>query len=393
MTYRRRLIESQLSAALRRGKSVLLLGARQTGKSTLAARFKPDFAVNFMRPDILRRYSARPELLLQAVEALPRRGAVKPLVFFDEIQRLPVCLDVAQDAIDRDIAQFILTGSSARQMRHGAKVNLLPGRVVVLHLDPFMLEEDPTAALKRLLLDGSLPGIANEKDRDARNTDLSAYVLTYLEEEIRAQAAVRNLGKFNRFLELAALESGNIVNFSKIAEDVGVAHTTIKAYYEILTDSLMLERIAPITTSNTRKKLTKSDKYILFDLGVRRICARERAVTRQEDWGRLLEQWVGLELCRGARMRGADNCIRFWRDPDGPEVDWIIDAAHTLIPIEVKWTDAPKERDIKHLKVFMSEHPNAKRAFVICRTPHRLKLTHQIDALPWRELQQVWHLS
>ena len=196
----------------------------------------------------------------------------RKLVFLDEVQKVPAILDVVQDLIDRKIANFILTGSSARKLRRGHSVNLLPGRIVTFRLDPFTLRE-VGEDLDNLLLYGSLPGIFTQKKLSDKEQDLESYVTTYLEEEIRAEAVVRNIGAFARFLECAAMESGKIVNFRKISQDIGVAHTTIASYYEVLEDCLISERIDPITKSRTRKKLTKSSKYLMFDLGVRRVSA------------------------------------------------------------------------------------------------------------------------
>ena len=145
---------------------------------------------------------------------------------------------MAQDLIDRGRANFILTGSSARKLRRGARINLLPGRVAALRIDPFSLLELPAKDLHERLLYGSLPGILSVGNNVDRETDLESYVTTYLEEEVRAEAVVRNLGDFARFLELAASESGGIINLRKLSQEIGVAHTTIGAYYQILEDCL-----------------------------------------------------------------------------------------------------------------------------------------------------------
>ena len=204
---------------------------------------------------------------------LQRSKDSRPLVILDEIQKVPTILDTVQDMIDAQAADFIITGSSARKLRRGVDVNLLPGRVVTFRLDPFSLRELPATDLNERLMYGSLPGIVAVKAVDDRETDLGSYVTTYLEEEVRAEAVVRNIGHFARFLELAASESGGIVNLRKLSQEIGVSHTTIGAYYQILEDCLIAERIEPLTQSKTRKKLTRSDKYLFFDLGVRRLAA------------------------------------------------------------------------------------------------------------------------
>jgi predicted AAA+ superfamily ATPase len=326
-------------------------------------------------------------LLKGEVEALKfSKAGRRPLVVLDEVQKAPVILDVVQDLIDRGKANFILTGSSARKLRRGAQVNLLPGRLVAFRMDPFSLREVPADNLDERIFYGSLPGILAVEDPADREIDLESYVTTYLEEEIRAEAVVRNLGDFARFLELAASESGGIINLRKLSQEIGVSHTTIGAYYQILEDCLIAERIEPLTQSKTRKKLTKSGKFVFFDLGVRRLAAREGIKPPRDTMGILFEQFVGLELIRSAHVKGRGTAVRFWRDPDGPEVDWIIEENGMYIPLEVKWTDSPEQRDVRHLEVFLSEYKPAKQGFLICRVPRKTRLSEKVFALPWQSL-------
>jgi predicted AAA+ superfamily ATPase len=386
MTYIPRKIEDDLRHHLARGKSVLLLGPRQTGKTTLIERLDADLKISFVTPGERQRYERAPDRLLDEIAGLAP-AAERPVIILDEVQRVPALFDVVQAAIDRKQAQFLLTGSSARKLRRGG-VNLLPGRIVTLRLDPFRLDELPQADLDQLLLFGSLPGIWNVPSLSDRETDLRSYVETYLEEEVRAEALVRNVGVFSRFLELAAVESGNIVSFRALSQEIGVAHSTVASFYEILEDCLVAERIDPVTESRTRKKLTRSSRWLLFDLGVRRLCAGEGKRLPRDRLGQLFEQFVGLELVRLSRG-AADTAVRFWRDPDGPEVDWVVAKDGGYVAVEVKWTDAPPARDVRHLRLFLAEYPTARAAFVVCRAPRRARLDDRIYALPWQELQAI----
>jgi uncharacterized protein len=392
MKYIKRLLEDKIRYTIGRNKSVLLLGARQTGKTTLVSQFKHDLSVSFMEPETRQRYEKSPHLLKGEVEALrpPAAGTTKcPLVVLDEVQKVPVILDVVQGLIDRGKANFILTGSSARKLRRGVAVNLIPGRLVAFRMDSFSLREVPAKDLNERLFYGSLPGIlAVEKQAD-RETDLESYVTTYLEEEIRAEAAVRNLGDFARFLELAASESGGIINLRKLSQEIGVSHTTIGAYYQILEDCLIAERIEPLTRSKTRKKLTKSGKYLFFDLGVRRLAAHEGTRPPRNAMGAFFKQFVGLEILRNVHIKGHGAKIRFWRDPDGPEVDWVIDEDGVYTPMEVKWTDNPASGDIRHLEVFLSEYESAKSGFLICQVPRKVRLSEKVIALPWQSIGEL----
>lgn len=395
MEYIKRLIEKPLQDALSRGKSVLLLGARQTGKTTLIDRLATDFSISFAHPRIRQRYEQNPSILIGEIEALTETLSRAPLMIIDEVQKAPEVLDAVQYLIDKNIAQFILTGSSARKLRLNTKVNLLPGRVVVLHLDPLTLNEIMPLnslykiTLENLLVYGALPGILNVPEPKNKNIDLESYSSIYLEEEVRAEALVRNLGVFGRFLSLAASESGDIVNFRKLSQEIGIAHTTIASYYQILEDCLIAERIEPYLETKTRRKLVKSSKYLFFDLGVRRICAREGCKLSDKFLGRLFEQWVGLELVRYAHLATQKTTIYFWRDAQGVEVDWVIVQGERIIPVEVKWTENPNISDTKYLSLFLNEHENADKAYIICRTPAKIKFTDAIYAIPWQDISEL----
>ena len=388
MKYIPRLLEEKIQHSLNRNKSVLLFGARQTGKTTLINRFPSDLSISFIQPDVRQRYEKSPQLLNNEIEAISQTKK-RPLIILDEIQKVRDILDVVQDIIDKSRANFILTGSSARKLRRGAQVNLLPGRVTSFKIDPLSLSELPAKNLNERLLFGSLPGILAAGSDSDREIDLQSYVTTYLEEEVRAEAVVRNLGDFARFLELAASESGGIINLRKLSQEIGVAHTTIGAYYQILEDCLIAERIEPLTESKTRKKLTKSEKFLFFDLGVRRVAAREGTKLPRDTMGRIFEQFIGLELLRCAHTHDSAARIRFWRDPDGPEVDWVIDKNGAYTPVEVKWSENPSSSDIRYLEIFLSEYPSAEVGYLVCQVPRKAKLSDRVLAIPWQSVNEL----
>ncbi len=382
-----RSLNKKLESILKRGKSVLLLGPRQTGKTTLINQYKADLEITLLISKVRRQYEADPDQLIREVQALKLANHRTPLIIIDEVQKVPALMDGIQYLIDKKLGQFILTGSSARKLKHNKNINLLPGRVIQLRLDPLSLEElKPIPAIENFLLYGSLPAIFLESDVSIREEELDSYVDLYLEDEIRAEALVRDIGAFENFLRLASIESGNIVNFDKISQDIGVARTTIAAYYQILEDCLIAERIEPYTTSKTRKKLIKSPKYLFFDLGLRRLAAKEQTSLPQKYLGNLFEQFVGLELIRWSRLQNSKISVHFWRDPSGPEVDWVIRRNNELLPIEIKWTDTPSFRDTKHLELFLNEYPNAKKGYVVCQISHNQVFSNKIEAISWKDL-------
>ena len=393
MKYIKRTLKCKLDAIINRGKSVLLLGPRQTGKTTLINEYKADLEITLLFSKIRRQYEADPDQLIREVKALNHPNGKPPLIIIDEVQKVPLLMDSVQYLIDKKLGQFILTGSSARKLKHGKHVNLLPGRLIQLRLDPLTLDEigKPLPNVDDFLLYGSLPSIRLENDFLIREEELESYVDLYLEDEVRSEALVRDIGAFENFLRLAAIESGNIINFDKISQDVGVARTTINSYYQILEDCLIAERIEPFTNSFTRKKLIKSSKYLFFDLGLRRLAAQEQSILPQNYIGSFFEQFIGLELIRWCRLQKNKISLHFWRDTNGPEVDWLLKWNDCLLPIEVKWTDSPSFRDAKHLALFLRDYPQAKKGFVICRCSTPQILGEGIEAISWKDLYKKLH--
>lgn len=394
MKYYLRKVTTVIQEALSRGKSILLLGPRQTGKTTIIKNeIKPDISYSLIQPRARHRYESNPSILGDEIKAqIKLQNLVNPVVAIDEIQKVPILMDVIQDLIDNKVARFVLTGSSARKLKYGSTINLLPGRINFFHLDPLLLSEldEISLSIEDLLMYGSLPGIINEPDYNAKSQDLESYVSTYLEEEIRAEALVRNLGNFSKFLALAAEESGQIINYAALSQAIGVSRTTIIDYFQILEDCLIIERIEPLIITQTRKRLSKSPKFLFFDLGIRRLCAKESSSLPNAILGKIFEQWVGLELCRNSRFMPNPMRVCYWRDHNGPEVDYVLQYEQIYIPIEVKWTELPKEKDSRHLKIFLQEYPEAKQAYIICRTPHPVLITPQIIALPWQQINLIF---
>jgi predicted AAA+ superfamily ATPase len=393
MTYIIRLIEKNILQTLERGKSVLLLGPRQTGKTTMIKHaFRPDISYSFAKASIRQRYEQNPALLeselIEQLKVYPR----PPLICIDEVQKIPRIMDIAQHLIDDKLAQFILTGSSARKLRQGHEVNLLPGRVVSLNMTPLLYSEIAAIAptLEDILLYGTLPGIILDPDNAAKEVDLLSYVETYLEQEIRKEAVVRNIGSFARFLQIAAGESGKQLNFTRLSQDIGVADTTIANYYQILEDCLIVLRVDPIIDSQTKRRLIKSPKYLFFDLGIRRACANEGVGLQHRVMADLFEHYVGNELIYQSQLNHPHVKVKYWRDAAGPEIDYVLEISHQFIPIEVKWSDKPRLVDARHLIKFMQEYSTAKMSYIVCRTPQTYKLAENVTVIPWQEMNKVF---
>lgn len=393
MSYIPRLIEKNVQQALARGKSVLLLGPRQTGKTTMIKHaIKPDLSYSFASANIRQRYEQNPALLENELVEQLKHFTKTPVICIDEVQKIPRVMDIAQHLIDDKKAQFILTGSSARKLKHNHEINLLPGRVVALSMTPLLYNEiaKQQPALEDILLYGMLPGIITDADIATKKVDLFSYVATYLEQEIRAEAVVRNLGSFARFLQIAAGESGRQISFTRLSQDVGVADTTIANYYQVLEDCLITLRIDPLTNSHTNRRLIKSPKYLFFDLGIRRACANEGTGLQQRVMSELFEHYVGNELVYQSQLNFPHVRVKYWRDAAGPEIDYVLDAAHQYVPIEVKWSDKPGLSDARHLTKFLQEHPTVKMSYIVCRTPNPYQLAEKITVIPWQQMSGVF---
>lgn len=392
----------------------LVFGARQTGKSTLLRKLVSDAVVwlDFSRPAERVEYLRNPDLLVQRCRALPktRRAAT---VVVDEAQNVPAIFVAVQHLYDSDKGRwrFVLCGSSARKLRvTGA--NLLPGRSLLHNLYPLLLAERPPAREGKInqqtpsplpmpvsgavahsrfpaadLLDrltfGELPVVAIAA-RDKRADLLRTYALVYLEEELRREALVKNWPAFARFLQLAASETGQMINYARIARQAGVSLPTVKTYYQLLEDMFIGFRVTAFSGSR-RKSLLSTERFYFFDVGVRHAAAEmpiEAAAVRANP-GPIFEQWVGIELWKRLQYLGGGR-LHYLRTKAGAEIDFIIAHGGRFIPIEVKWTEHPSLADARHLLTFLDEHPKqAKRGYLVCRCPHPLALNDRVTALPW----------
>lgn len=401
-----RYIEKSFRNALSEGNSVLLIGSRQTGKTTLVREILRDIENGKMEyylqdPTTRLRLEADPGRIIREIEAKEGRQ----IIFVDEAQKVPEIFDAAQYLIDNDQAQFILTGSSARKLRRKG-ANLLPGRVRKFSLDPLLwselglvegntideislqnINESVDYPLSDVLAYGSLPAMTRINEGN-RSSALRSYTELYLEEEIRAEALSRKIGAFSRFLQLAASESGTSPNFTKLSNESGVSIPTIKAYYQVLEDTLVVERIEPFLR-NARKRILSSPRYYFFDTGVRNALAGlsiDRALAESQK-GILFEHAVVLEIRRRIRVLDKPYQTYYWRTGGGAEVDCVLDLGDEVIPIEVKGSKAVALSELKGLQSFLESYSGlAKRAYVVVSGGKKEKLSDQITMIPWNEL-------
>ncbi|MBI4527110.1 MAG: DUF4143 domain-containing protein, partial [Deltaproteobacteria bacterium] len=303
------------------------------------------------------------------------------VVVIDEIQRLPELLNEVHRLIEERGICFLLTGSSARKLRRGG-VNFLGGRARTKYLHPLTCRElGNRFELDRAVERGLLPSIYLSDDPRA---DLQAYAGAYLQQEIVAEGATRNVPAFSRFLRVAALCNGTIVNFTNVANDAQVARTTVYEYFEILKDTLVLHELPAWRKSKKRKPLTSS-KYYFFDVGVVGTLQGREFRLGTPEFGEAFETYFMHELLSYSDYVSGEP-LSYWRSTSGFEVDFII-GDHTAVELKAKENLSPQ--DIKPL-LALAEEKNLKRYLCVSLEP-RPRRIGGVTALPFKEfLDQLW---
>lgn len=398
-------IEAPFRELLAKHQSAILFGPRQVGKTTLIKGLLKDLpdvvSYPLQDPQVRIALERDPSLIIRQLQTAKRKN----YVFVDEAQKVPALFDAVQYAIDEKLSAFILTGSSARKLRRKG-ANLLPGRVKMFRMDPLLWNEfgwvrdnvcqslilkNISAAMAQYsfhesLVFGALPGIVSLPEKD-RKEFLKAYALTYVEEEIRAESLSRKIGAFSVFLELAAQESGTSPNISKLSMQAGVSMPALKEFFQILEDTLIIERVTPYI-KNARKRILSSPRYYFFDIGVRNALGRlplePELVNAQK--GRLFEHAVMLEIIRRIRALNLPYTVHFWRTAAGAEVDCVIDMGNEVIPVEIKAGEKVGRGDLRGLTDFLKTYPKlAKRGYVVTQMKASEQIAENITAVPWNE--------
>ena len=357
-------------------KSCFLFGPRQTGKSTLVRNSLPGVRIyNLLDGEVLLSLSHRPARLR---EEIPEGSK---LVVIDEIQKLPQLLDEVHLLIEERGLRFLLTGSSPRKLRRGG-VNLLGGRARTMVLHPLVYREVKNFDLLRALNHGLLPSLYLSEQPEE---DLRAYAGTYLKEEIAAEGLSRNIPAFSRFLEVAALANGTMINLSQIASDAQVARTTIHEYFRILEDTLIAYTV-PAWKRSLKRKPIGTAKFYFFDVGVARQLRNQGWIReRSPAFGEAFETYIFHELKSCVDYRGKGE-IAYWRSTSNFEVDFILNGRTA---IEVKGKEIISRRDLAGLRALQEE--KLLREYLVVCLENRARIVEGIQILPWRDfLNRLW---
>jgi predicted AAA+ superfamily ATPase len=357
--------------------NLFLFGPRGTGKSSLIrAQLKDAQVFDLLDDDLYEELLLRPKALSEKI-----KNGVR-VVVIDEIQKLPKLLDEVHRLIERSPIHFLLTGSSVRKLkREGA--NLLGGRARELHLFPLGFSEITDFDLIRYLNYGGLPKIYQSEEP---LQDLKAYVRTYLSEEIKAEALVRNYERFVRFLEVAALSNGQELNFAALSSDSGVPARTIENHIEVLKDTLLAFTLEPYRDRMSRKGSARSKLY-WFDCGVSNfLCKRFHLTEAHSDICISFEQFIISEVRSYLSYSRSLKDLSYWRNKS-KEVDLIIGQD---LAIEIKFSKQVKEDHFRGLREFLKES-RVPRGMVVGRFSGPSQTEDGVGILPYDLfLKQLW---
>lgn len=374
-----RLIESRIR---RSKKSLMLLGARQVGKSTLMRSLGPDVVINLADEALYLGYAKDPERLKRELAALRKTS----LVLIDEVQRVPALLNTVQAVLDEGAThRFLLTGSSARKLKRGG-ANLLPGRIVLEHLDPLTIWELGDAFdLERALCVGMLPGVY--LDADEGDAVLETYASVYLREEIQAEAVLRDIGSYARFLDTAAATNGDWVNYAKLASDSEIAKETLRRYYQVLEDTLIAFRLPSFSPAASTRRVTQRERILLFDIGVRNaLVGQHRHAPSPTQRGHLFEQWLILQCLAYARALRLPWKLSSYRTDGGAEVDLVIDTGRELIGIECKAGRQVTRSQLSGLRSLAEVAHRPLHKWIAYTGDKEQRFDGDFEAIPYRQL-------
>ncbi len=367
-----------LTIDLPRNRSAFLWGPRKTGKTFwLRQTFPEHVRIDLLQTDVFGEYAARPSLLRERYQDHPK------MIIIDEVQMVPDLLHEVHWLIENRGSSFLMTGSSARKLRR-KHANLLGGRAWRYTMHPLTFLETQGFDLEGGMVSGLLPPHFLSPDPIR---DLRSYVADYLKEEIAAEAAVQSIPAFSEFLRVAALTSGELLNYTNVAREAGVSAKGVRSYFQILEDTLLGFRVASWRKSKTRRMI-ETEKFFLFDVGVANYLSRRTPREGTPEFGKAFEQYILMELKAYQAYRNPELDIRYWRTSTGMEVDFIL--GEMDVALEIKGARRVHEGDLKGLTALLSEH-KVKHPVLISLEREPRKIGAKVRALPWEIfLRELW---
>jgi len=278
-------------------------------------------------------------------------------VVLDEVQKVPELLDAVHLLIEENPERrFVLTGSSARKLRRGG-VDLLAGRAIETSMHPFLAAELPNFELAAALDLGTIPLV---RFAEQPQETLRSYLALYIRQEVQAEGLVRNLSAFSRFVEAISFSHGSLLNLNEVARECSVSRSTVEGYLSILEDLLLSYRL-PVFSRRAKRQLIRHPKFYWFDSGVFS-SARPRGPLDypSEIHGAALEGLVFQHLQAWIAYRRRNESIWYWRTKSGTEVDFVVYGGKTFLAIEVKNADRIRSKDLRSLRSFTQDYPEAR---------------------------------
>lgn len=355
-------------------EGMFLFGARQTGKSTLLKeRFKGEIYYDLLDPELRKFFKRNPNALKEAL----KDKSSGTLVIIDEIQKVPELLDIVHSLMVDNGLWFILSGSSARKLKKSG-ANTLGGRAIPETLYPLVWPEVTDFQLDRAVQNGMIPRHYMVEDATKR---LKGYVEVYLNEEIREEGEVRELDAFERFMEIAAISDGEMLNYSNIASDCGVSVKTVQSYFQILYDTLIGYEI-PAYRKTVKRKIVQAPRFYYFDVGLANYLMGRYFLKRgTDDYGHAFEHLVIQEIIAYKGYNDKKEIISYWRTYDKKEVDVVIGDAK--VAIEIKSSEQIKTKHKAGLRAFKEEHPDCRLILVslevVTRTSEDIEMIYVLD--------------
>lgn len=413
-TYLHRHLEEQIKEAFEESKVVLLVGARQVGKSTLLKNLFPGVQAFVLDP-VHDTYNLRQQsdLFLKSFN---------PPLILDEIQFYPELLASLKRFADESdkMGQYILTGSQNFSMlRHVSES--MAGRVSILHLNPMTFlelndvqrspwiethlnnedlvgklytlpvggKDESDGGIYRMMWRGMMPGLLGKRDSFVGRF-FSSYLQTYIERDVRLLADIRNLTEFSKFVRLLAMNSGQQINISELGRELGIANSTAITWKNLLVHSFLWNELQPYHGS-TIKRLAQKPKGLFFDTGM--LCHLSMiddpiSLAKHPRVGAVFETFMINTLCTYLKASPRQCSFYHWRTSHGQEVDLIIEHRGRLYPIEIKFKINLTSADFKGLKAFRETYSDKDVApgVVLYAGDTCRYVAEDIIAVPWNSL-------
>ncbi len=371
-----------LRRMLRTFPAVLVLGPRQCGKTTLVKETLPQFDhFDLEKPQDLGLIAADPSGFF---DLHPKQ------IVIDEAQRLPGLFSVLRPVLDSRPARgrIVLTGSASPDLVRGVSESLA-GRVGVVHLTPFLEEEVAGTSYSKLReFYGGFAPLLTLRSNDRKRLWLESYIQLFLERDLPALGLRLPAARMRLLWTMLTHVHGNLLNMSDLSRSLGISVPTVQANLDVLEQTFMIRRLPPFF-ANIQKRLTKSPKIYIRDTGLLHYLAGLQNEAALETWDRRGASFEGLvieELISRAQIDDPGARAYFWGTHGGGETDLLLVSRGVMTPIEIKRSRSVDARELSPLRRCMADL-GLKRGVVIYRGRRRVRLTADVDAIPWDEIR------